>query len=84
MVCDSLSLGPQEEDFMDKDTKTLRRMMRDEPDIANFVDSAVRHMADEILRTRGVAHGMDYGPHWVGFAARIKAELARNELSEAA
>jgi hypothetical protein len=60
---------------MDKDTKTLRRMMRDEPDIANFVDSAVRHMADEILKTRGEAYGMDYGPHWVGFAAKIKSRL---------
>lgn len=59
---------------MDKDTKTLRRLMR-EPDIANVVHSAVTRFVDEILETRGVAHGMDYGPHWVGFAARIKSEL---------
>jgi hypothetical protein len=67
---------------MDKETKTLRRMMRDEPDIANFVHSAVTRFVDEILEApRGVAHGFDYGPHWVGFAAEIKAELARNEAA---
>ena len=62
---------------MDAETKTLRRMMRDEPDIANFVNSAVTRFADEILETRGVAHGMDYGPHWVGFATKIKSRLRR-------
>jgi hypothetical protein len=67
---------------MDSDTKTLRRLMRDDRDLANFVHAAVVRFMDEILETpRGVAHGMDYGPHWVGFAARIKSELRRGEIA---
>jgi hypothetical protein len=54
--------------------------MRESP-IANFVHTAVTRFMDEILETRGVAHGFDYGPHWVGFAARIKSELQRSEAA---
>jgi hypothetical protein len=61
---------------MDSDTKILRRLMRDDRDLANFVHSAVMNLVDEILEPpRGVAHGFDYGPHWVGFAAIIKSRL---------
>jgi hypothetical protein len=68
----------------DSDTKTLCRLMRDDRDLANFVYSAVVKFADEILEPpRGLAYGFDYGPHWVGFAARIKSELQRADAAEA-